>query len=161
MSSNRCLCCGEEIPEGGQICKASRIKYGVDPDPAGKVRHEQREAEEQEALITWTRYNETRFPELTLLFHIPNGGSRNKFEAKRLKAQGVKAGVPDLFLPVPRGAFHGLFVEMKYGKNKQTDSQRQWERRLTEQKYAYFVCYSWREAADTIEKYLKQGGTGK
>ena len=50
------------------------------------------------------------------MFHIPNGGSRNKLEASNLKKQGVKAGVPDLFLPVGRGSYHGLFIELKSAK---------------------------------------------
>ena len=53
------------------------------------------------------------YPEVVLLFHIPNGGRRDTAEAANLKKQGVKPGVPDLFLPVARGGYHGLFIEMK------------------------------------------------
>ena len=115
----------------------------------------QHEAAEQMYLMQWAHCFSGNYPELDLLFHIPNGGSRNKFEAANLKRQGVKAGVPDLFLPVPRGGYHGLFIEMKYGKNKPTGEQKEWMRRLEEQAYKAAVCYGWQEAADLIMDYLK------
>ena len=73
----------------------------------------QSEATEQEKLISWTQYQYNEYPELKLIFHIPNGGSRNTLEAANLKRQGVKAGVPDLCLPVARQNYHGLYIEMK------------------------------------------------
>lgn len=112
------------------------------------------EATEQERVINWTRAYVNKYPELYLLYHIPNGGSRNKPEAQNLKAQGVKAGVPDLCLPVARGNFHGLYIEMKYGKNKTTDKQRYWLAELKEQGYETAVCYGAEEAMDKIADYL-------
>lgn len=112
------------------------------------------EAQEQAALFEWAAWNVGRHPELRLMFHVPNGGSRNRIEAANLKRQGVKAGVPDVWLPVARGAFHGLVIEMKVGKNKPTENQKEWIRLLNEQKYATRVCYSWQEARNAIEKYL-------
>lgn len=114
----------------------------------------QYEAAEQSTLIDWSMHCHGKHPELDLLFHIPNGGSRNKREAANLKRQGVKSGVPDLFLPVPRGGYHGLFIELKYGKNKPTDAQRKWAAALNEQGYMAVVCYGFEDARDTIEKYL-------
>ena len=84
------------------------------------------EATEQERVINWATFYAKDFPELALLYHIPNGGSRNQLEAANLKRQGVKAGVPDLCLPVPRNGKHGLYVEMKWQKNKTTDKQDWW-----------------------------------
>ena len=57
-----------------------------------------KEAEEQIAIMNWAEYNLGRFPELKFLYHTPNGGQRNSAEARNLKRQGVKSGVPDLFL---------------------------------------------------------------
>ena len=114
----------------------------------------QYEAAEQSTLIDWSLKCRGKYPELDLLFHIPNGGSRNKIEAAKLKAQGVKAGVPDLFLPAARGGYHGLFIEMKYGKNKPTDKQREWMAALNEQGYMAVVCYGFEDARNAIEKYL-------
>lgn len=84
------------------------------------------EATEQERVINWARFYAKDFPELDLLHHIPNGGSRNQLEAANLKRQGVKAGVPDLCLPVARNGKHGLYVEMKWQNNK-TSGQRKLE----------------------------------
>ncbi|MDO5397449.1 MAG: VRR-NUC domain-containing protein [bacterium] len=114
----------------------------------------QYEAAEQSTLIDWSLRCRGKYPELGLLFHIPNGGSRNRAEAVHLKRQGVKAGVPDLFLPTARGKYHGLFIEMKYGKNKPTNAQREWMAALNEQGYLAVVCYGFDDARDTIERYL-------
>lgn len=114
----------------------------------------QHEANEQETLFNWAAYSRGTYPELDLLYHIPNGGSRNSMEAANLKRQGVKAGVPDLCLPVARGTFHGLYIEMKYGKNKTSPLQDGWIGRLRKQHYAVFVCYGWQQAAEVIKKYL-------
>lgn len=74
------------------------------------------EDNEQICLMEWAAAQSVKFPELSLIFHIPNGGKRNAREAARFKRMGVKADVPDLFLPVPRGDCHGLFIEMKAPK---------------------------------------------
>jgi len=112
------------------------------------------ESEEQKALIQWAKFQEKKYPELKLLYHCPNGGSRNKIEAADLKRQGVKPGVPDLFLPVPRNNKAGLFIEMKVGRNKCTDNQKKWIRALMEQGYEVKVCYSAEEAIQVIKRYL-------
>ena len=70
------------------------------------------EADEQIALFEWAALQSGRFPELALLYHVPNGGSRNKIEAARLRAQGVKSGVPDLCLPVARGGNSGFISSL-------------------------------------------------
>ena len=100
------------------------------------------EATEQERVINWATFYAKDFPELELLHHIPNGGSRNQLEAANLKRQGVKAGVPDLCLPVARNGKHGLYVEMKWGKNKTTDKQDWWLEQLRQQGYETAVCWS-------------------
>ena len=76
------------------------------------------EASEQEALITICKFMENRYPELKLLHHCPNGGKRDRVSAAVLKRQGVKAGVPDLHLPVPKGQYASLYIEMKYGDGR-------------------------------------------
>lgn len=112
------------------------------------------EATEQMRVIDWCRWHENRYPALQLIHHIPNGGSRNTLEAANLKAEGVKAGVPDLFLPVPLGEYHGLYVEMKWGKNKTTEKQNWWLEHLAQQGYKTDVCYSAEAALIRITKYL-------
>lgn len=56
--------------------------------------------------------------ELALLHHIPNGGARSKATAGRLKAEGVKAGIPDICLPVPKNGYGALYIELKVPENK-------------------------------------------
>ena len=114
----------------------------------------QAEAQEQEALFNWAWLYRGFCPEIALLYHIPNGGKRDAKEAANLKRQGVKAGVPDLCLPVPRGGFHGLYIELKAGTNKPTEKQTEWLAALDKQGYATFVCYGWQQAKEVIEKYL-------
>ena len=110
------------------------------------------EANEQAALFRWAWFMRGKYPELDLLYHIPNGGSRN------LKRQGVRAGVPDLCLPVARGRYHGLYIEMKYGKNKTSDEQNKWLDALSKQGYAVAVCYGWESAQKVITNYLNIKG---
>ena len=114
------------------------------------------ESQEQINLFTWANLQSCKIPELKLLFHIPNGGKRNIVTARRLKAEGVKAGVPDLFLPVSRGGFHGLFIEMKAGKNKPTEKQDVWITDLRQQGYKVVVCYGCEEAIGEIKRYLEE-----
>lgn len=113
------------------------------------------EAAEQTALFRWAGFMSGQFPEIEMLYHIPNGGSRNKIEAAHLKQQGVKAGVPDLCLPVARGEYHGLYIELKYGKNKLTENQKRWIKLLRSQNYKAEVAYGWEEASKIILEYLK------
>ena len=113
------------------------------------------ESEEQARLFQWAIYECGKYPELKLLYHIPNGGSRNKREAANLKRQGVKAGVPDLCLPVARGRYHGLYIEMKAGRNKASDNQKQWLSDLNEQGYCAVLCYGWNAASEVITNYLE------
>lgn len=116
------------------------------------------EATEQETLIQWCEWQQASHPELKLIYHIPNGGSRNTLEAANLKRQGVKAGVPDLCLPVARAGFHGLYIEMKYGRNKTTENQKEWLEELTAQGYFTAVCYGAEEAERIIARYLQFPG---
>ena len=112
------------------------------------------ESNEQQALFQWAKFMEQKYPELRLLYHPPNGGKRDKREAARLKREGVKAGVPDLCLPVARGEFHGLYIELKAGKNKPTDAQKEWISDLILQGYYACVCVGWEQAAEVIGDYL-------
>ena len=118
------------------------------------------EAQEQEALFAWARIRSQRIPELALLHHIPNGGSRNPIEALHLKQQGVKPGIPDIFLPCARGPFHGLYIEMKrrQGGRVSVDQQKM-ILALRAQGYKAEVCRGWEEARDTICEYLREGKT--
>ena len=108
----------------------------------------------QEMLFRWITYQLDEYPELALLYHIPNGGKRDAKTATILKRQGVKAGVPDLHLPVARGGYHGLYIELKVGDNTTTKKQKDWIRELNKQGYLAVVCYGWDEAAKQLLDYL-------
>lgn len=114
------------------------------------------EGEEQATLFSWAEMQSYHYPELKMMFHIPNGGKRSKSEAARFKKEGVKAGVPDVFLPVPRGGYNGLFIELKRLSNSRVSTaQSEWLPALREQGYAAEVCKGWVAASALIEKYLK------
>lgn len=118
------------------------------------------EEEEQTVVMHWAAMAAGRWPELRLLFHIPNGGKRSKSEAVRFRAAGVRSGVPDLFLPCARGGYHGLWIEMKAMGGRVSREQEKWRKELLEQGYMSVVCYGAAAAIETIEKYMRQKEEG-
>jgi len=90
------------------------------------------------------------------IVHIPNEGKRSLSYAARMKRMGLRSGFPDLLVPLARGGYHGLFIEMKYGKNKTTKEQKEWLERLSAEGYACAVCYNAAEAIKTIESYNRR-----
>lgn len=129
----------------------------------------QLEGEEQAALFRWAQFQSGKYPELDLMFHIPNGGKRGKAEAARFKAEGVKAGVPDIFFPKakwietkrPGGGFDnrfycGLFVEMKrISGGTVSAEQDRWLEELRRAGYAAEVARGWEAAAAIILDYIE------
>ncbi len=113
------------------------------------------ESQEQQTIFMWAATMEQRHPELSMLYHIPNGGKRHVATAKRLKREGVKAGVPDICLPVPRGKYHGLYIELKRLHGNTTSApQNEWITSLKSQGYHATVCRGWVEASEEITRYL-------
>ena len=112
----------------------------------------QYEAMEQQALFRWAAY----IPEIKYMYAVPNGGSRHRLEAANLKKQGVKAGVPDICLPLAKGKYHGLYIEMKYGRNKPSSSLAEYISYLNREGYKAVVCYGFEAARKVIEDYLRQ-----
>ena len=112
------------------------------------------EAQEQAALMRWTQAVRGQYPELALLFHVPNEGQRSTITGAHLRQQGLKRGVPDLMLPVARGGYHGLFVEMKRRNGKAWPDQLWWIEHLRAQGYAAEICHGWEAAKNILEKYL-------
>lgn len=114
------------------------------------------ESQEQAALLKWTQQPSIRkkWPELALLFHIANE-RKDAREVAQLRRLGVKSGVPDLFLPVPRGKYHGLWIEMKTKSGVISTHQHWWIENLKDQGYAAGVARGWEQAAAIIGRYME------
>jgi len=108
------------------------------------------EHDEQAKLFAIASYR----PELRWMFAIPNGGYRTKATAGKMAAEGLKAGIADVFVPIPSKDYHGLFIEMKFGKNKLTELQREFFEYATAQGYLCKVAYSAEQAIEIIDEYL-------
>lgn len=115
------------------------------------------EFKHQQAVIKWSQQPSVRerWPELALLHHVknetPDGGAR---KVAIDKANGVKKGVPDLCLPVAKGGYHGLYIEMKNENGTLSAAQKWWRDRLKEQGYYWSVCYGWEAAVKELCWYM-------
>lgn len=105
------------------------------------------EAEDTEAVVAYCRLRDIP------VYHIPNEGKRPRSTAARLKAQGMSAGVPDLCIPRARGRYHGLYIEMKHGRNNPTEPQVEWIGRLRAEGMCAYVCYGADSAIALIDQY--------
>ena len=112
------------------------------------------EETEQETVIQWVRICSGKWPELKLLHHIPNGGRRNAKEAAKLKRMGVLAGVSDLHLPVARGGYHSLYIEMKYEEGRLLKSQKDFLKAAAAEGNYCIVCYSASDAIEILDLYM-------
>ena len=154
-------------PQRAGVSKASSEKT----QPAPSKRKETvspkvlTEHQEQTALFTWAAEHADK--RLEMLFAIPNGagvnhqrgknGQRFSLEGAKLKREGMKQGVPDVFLACPSGQWHGLFLEMKRAKkslSRVTPEQLQWKAALEAMGYCVVVCYGADAAKAAIESYL-------
>lgn len=99
----------------------------------------------------WNTYPEYR----GLMFHVPSEGNRNSvIDGGRRKAMGIVAGVSDLIFMLPRHGYHGLCIEMKTETGKQSDKQKEWERKVTEQGYDYQITRSLSEFKTCVTNYI-------
>lgn len=129
--------------------------------------------EEHNIQVACVRWFNLQYPQYRgLLFSVPNGGARNLVTAAKLKAEGVVAGVADLLLLVPKFTrhyitsgdayvgvtIHGLAIEMKTPKGRQSPEQWAWQQRLEAHGYKYAVCRSLDDFIATVEGYLNQSG---
>ena len=114
----------------------------------------QSEHQLQSACIKWF---DLQYPHLSrCLFAIPNGGQRHPAVAAKLKKEGVRSGVADLFLMIPSTNMddfhHGVFIELKVGRNKQTETQKEFETLAISKGYKYYLCRSLDEFMGVIKK---------
>lgn len=117
----------------------------------------------QKQIFEWSNLNIKKYPELKLLNASLNGVKlTSKLSAKRAKQSGMKKGFPDLFLPIAKKGFYGLFIELKRDENKAlkikkgilSKEQKQWIDDLNKQGYLAIVCYGFDNAKNAIENYL-------
>lgn len=118
------------------------------------------EHDNQVAVVSWAHYNDERYPALKLLFAVPNAGKRSIGAARFYLAEGLKSGVPDLWLPVPHeedfvwNEYCGLVIEMKFGNNKTTENQDWWLQNLASVGWKTAVHYSAESAIEELKRYL-------
>lgn len=122
------------------------------------------EHQAQALVIEWADWMVGQCPGLKWLFAVPNGaklpygknkrGGRYAPQAVKLLKEGLRPGVSDLFLPIACHGFHGLFIEMKVGNNKPTETQLLFLRDMNEQGYLAVVCWGPDQAILTIKCYL-------
>lgn len=113
------------------------------------------------AFIEWSKWNCGKYPELELLYAIPNGGKRSIITAVRLKAEGAKAGIPDICLPVGRKGFNSLYLEFKNGKKGEiSQSQHDYMGKLIYYNNSVHVVRDVDEAIKIVEWYLQSKDSG-
>lgn len=112
------------------------------------------ESQLQQNCIQWFRLQYPKYSRL--LFAVPNGHKRNIVTAVKLKKEGVIAGVSDLILLVPNKTYHGLCIEMKIGKGKQTESQKEFQSEVEKVGYKYAICRSIDEFINLINNYINE-----
>lgn len=119
------------------------------------------EAQEHSIVFKWSARLERYYPELWFLHRIPSCWSHHIAEVVNLKKPGVKPGVSNIFLPVARQGYHGLYLELIAIGDMVYNTQADWINRVREQGYAAFVCFGADEAIGKIKWYLgiKQGGS--
>ena len=108
------------------------------------------ESQEQKQLIQWCRTD----PRYQYLFHIPNESVGGQGWLIRNRQLGVKAGVPDLFYPVPMKGYHGLFIEMKSETGRLSQQQKKWLKALADLGYKCVVAHGWEQARRELEEYI-------
>ncbi len=128
-------------------------RYGAAVLPVPK------ETEEQKILYKWASLQACKYPELRLLYHIPNEGKRSPITGARLKEEGLRTGFPDNCLPVPRGIYGAFYFEMKRRKgNKPSEAQEEWLKALRAAGNKAEVFRSWEDAAKALLEYLNSEG---
>ena len=107
------------------------------------------ESQEQKQLIQWCRTD----PRFQYLFHIPNESIGGQGWIVRNRQMGVRAGVPDLFYPVPMHGYHGLFIEMKTKTGRVSQEQTKWLTALEQLGYRCIIAHGWEEAKEALIQY--------
>lgn len=134
----------------------SPLRSGPKNDYSSRRRPKAIEHEQQRALFAWVDDERTirQYPELGLYHATPNGGHRSPAVAAKLKAEGVRAGVLDTCLPIARGNYIGLWIELKSPSGAVSPAQRDWISSLAKHGHRVVICTSWEAARDELLAYL-------
>ncbi|MCK2042546.1 VRR-NUC domain-containing protein [Chromohalobacter sp. TMW 2.2308] len=124
------------------------------------------EGQEQTRLMLWLKGEVNRGTAVGLAhantYAVPNGGSRHGLEAAKMKQQGVRSGVSDLVIAVPRGGYHGLYLELKATPPRDAElaeSQREWLAKMEEAGYCAKLARGIEEAKAVIREYMVMSPT--
>lgn len=159
MSAETCIVCKKQTPsvlktEDGFICYNCFIEKKDAKSAKKKRRISHEEADIQSEFFAQAKIFFPMIPD-KLLFAVPNGGSRNKLEAINLKRQGVKSGVADVLLLIPKGGFASLCLEFKTKTGKQSDEQKEFQEQAEKCGSKYVIVRSVKEAIEKVREYLK------
>lgn len=115
------------------------------------------ESDEQKLLFEWIEWAKVKYPELALCYHVVNEGRRSYATGRRMVAEGLRKGVPDICLPVPNMRYTALYIELKRKNGgRLSNEQRGWIDALNRVGNLAVVCHGFEEARDTILEYLKK-----
>ncbi len=106
------------------------------------------------ALCRMAKIHEGKYPHLRMMFAVPNGGDRHRIVAAKMRAEGVKPGVPDYLIPVPMGRHVGLAIELKSMTGYASREQKQWITDLRAVGWRAEVCRGWECAWSVIVDYM-------
>lgn len=102
------------------------------------------------AVMQWVRLHKDIAP---FVFHVPNEGMRDPHYGFLLKRLGMKKGVFDIFIMMPRHGYGGAWIEIKREGGKMSPAQKQFEHEAKSQNFFTAVCRSIEAAINTIECY--------
>jgi hypothetical protein len=151
----RCISCSRQTvsviqTDDGPVCYTC---YTERKHPA-KKRHDNEEARIQAEFFEKVPLFFPRLPD-KLLYAVPNGGSRNPIEAVNLKKQGVKSGVADVILQIPKKGYAGLCMEFKTPRGRQSDEQKEYQRQVEMAGSKYVIVRSVEQAIEAVQRYLE------
>lgn len=111
----------------------------------------------QATVIEWAEWKKNKYPCLKLMYHTPNEGKRAPATGANLKRIGMKPGVPDICLPVARGGYHALYIELKTEDGSLSKEQKDYLHALDLEGNCTYVCRSAIDAIKRIELYITGG----
>lgn len=153
-----CTSCKKETPSVIKVdTEYMCYQCYMEKKDAGEKKKRKHNSEEADIQSEFFNQVKLFFPHIPdkLLFAVPNGGSRNKIEAANLKRQGVKSGVADAILLIPKKGFASLCIEFKTKTGRQSDEQKEFQMQAEKCGSKYVIVRSVKEAIEKVREYLK------